>query len=496
MRTTLGFASISLLVTAAACGTDVTGDDQPPDTVARATWYQDVGPIVSKHCMQCHQDGGIAPFTLTSYEDARDNAKHMLEQVTKGAMPPYGAEEATDCTPRFNWKNDPRLTAQEKLTLQWWLDDGAQAGKPADIALPPNTDLPNVSKTLTPSQPFVTSGNVDQFICSVMDPHLAVGTWMTGLQVKPGNAAVVHHAVLTEVTPGSAAMTAANAHSDGVPWDCSHEQQPADLVLSIWTPGNQPMETPAELAVPLLAGSKVVMQIHYHPAGTIADPDTTTISMRTSNQWPQKMYFIAAFGNALTAPNLMPDPDDRVVGSPEFRIPANKEDHEEHMQFAVGDLAAVGLNNVQIYSANPHMHLIGTHINGTIFRPTARGNDPQAECLANGSWNFDWQQTYIYDTALSTMPSVQKDDIIDVKCRWNNSMSNPFEQRALMDAHLGAPIDVSLGEGNSTDEMCLEIFGVSTDAPPPPATGRSVEASDLPLAAMKTMGDVARKAAR
>ena len=130
------------------------------------------------------------------------------------------------------------------------------------------------------------------------------------------------------------------------------------------------------------------------------------------------MYFVGAFGNATTAPQLLADPDDRTV-NPEFRIPANKADHVEHMRFTVGDLGT--LTNVRLYSANPHMHLIGSHISGSIERPAARGGDPQKECLANGNWNFDWQRTYIYDAPLDQLPSVQKDDIIDIQCHWNNT---------------------------------------------------------------------------
>ncbi len=475
MRLIYGFASLTLL---AACGTDVAGDDTPPPTTARATWYQDAAPIVSAHCMSCHQTGGIAPFALTTYEDARDNAPRMLDQIKAGTMPPWGAQEENDCTPRFNWKDDPRLTAQEKTTLQWWLDDGAQAGTKVDVALPPGTDLSNVSVSMAPTQAFVTTGDRDQFICTVLDPQLAQGAWMTGMQVKPGNPVVVHHAVITEVVAGSAQMAIANTHTAGVPWDCSHEQQPADLVLGIWTPGNQPLETPPELAVPLLANSKIILQIHYHPAGAVNAPDITAVKLRTSTQWPQKMYFVAAFGNATTAPMLLPDPDDRDVTTPEFRIPAYKPDHTEHMRFVVPDLAAAGLHNAQLYS---------THINGTIFRPAARGSDPQAECLANGTWNFDWQRTYIYDTPLAQMPSVQKGDVIDVQCHWNSTMDNPFEQRALKDASLSAPVDVTLGEGNSTDEMCLEIFGVSVDAPPAPAARTPLTPDLFPIAGMTAL---------
>ncbi|HEY5944900.1 MAG TPA: hypothetical protein VIV40_05385, partial [Kofleriaceae bacterium] len=238
---------------------------------------------------------------------------------------------------------------------------------------------------------------------------------------------------------------------------------------------NQPMQTTADLAVPLVAGSKLVMQLHYHPTGASAEPDATSIDLRTSLVWPKKMYFVGAFGNEFQAPTLLPDPDDRVAGFPEFRIPASDADHSEHMRITVPSLG--DLQQVQLYSVNPHMHMIGTHINAHIERPAARGTDPQNECLANGKWNFDWQRTYIYDTSLDQLPTVKPGDVIDVQCKWDNSIANPFVQRALHDAGLVAPIDVNLGE-QSLDEMCLEIFGFAIDAPPQP-TPRTMPTGDL-----------------
>lgn len=457
---------LAILLVTAACGTDAAQNPPPDSGVAGVTWFGNVAPIVSEHCMGCHQQGGIAPFGLVEYQDAADNAKRMLEQIDKGAMPPFDAQESPDCTPRFGWKDDPRLSAAEKQTLHAWVDGGMAKGEPVQITVPTPPMLSGVTRTIAPTTAFTASGNRDQFMCTVLDPGATTaGLWLTGMQVRPGNPLVVHHAVISEVFATGTAANQIASHQTGVPWDCSHEQIPQDLIVNIWTPGNQPMETPAELAVPVLQGAKLVLQIHYHPAGTVADPDITAIDLRTSTVWPQKMYFVGAFGNATAAPNLLPDADDRT-SSPEFRIPANKPDHVEHMEFTVGDLGT--LTNVQLYSVNPHMHLVGTHVDATITRPAARGADPAQECLANGGWNFDWQRTYSYDAPTAQLPTVMKGDVLAINCHWNNTLENPFVQRQLMDAGLSAPVDITLGEGNSTDEMCLEIFGISVDAPAQP----------------------------
>jgi len=101
------------------------------------------------------------------------------------------------------------------------------------------------------------------------------------------------------------------------------------------------------------------------------------------------------------------DPDDRLATTPEFRIPANAADHNEHMRITIPALG--DLQDVRLYSVNPHMHMVGTHISAKLERPAARGNDPQQECVANGKWNFDWQRTYIYDAPLDELPSVAAD---------------------------------------------------------------------------------------
>ncbi len=460
-----------LLIGLAACGTDVSTGSTPDATpTARATWYQDVAPIAAKHCMSCHRTGGIAPFSLTDYDDARENAPMLLAPIDSGVMPPFDAREEADCTPRFGWKDDPRLSAQEIATIHAWVEDGAQPGTVTDVPPPPNTDLTGVTQTLKPLVPFTASGDRDLFMCTVLDPN-TTGEWLTGMQVRPGNPNVVHHVVLTELEAGTDQNTLVAQHGIGMPWDCSNMATPGGFVVNIWTPGNEPLQTDGTLAVPIAAGAKLVMQIHYHPAGKVNDPDTTSVDLRTTLSWPQKMYFVTALGNATTAPLLLSDPDDRSPTIPEFRIPANKADHTESMRFPITDLG--GLTDVRIYSVNPHMHLLGTHIAGQIQRAVPTSAQPANECLANGNWNFDWQRTYLYDTTLASLPTISVGDVIDVQCHWNNTLDNPFEQRALADAGLVAPVDVTLGEGQSTDEMCLEIFGLAIPAPPP-ATGRTI----------------------
>jgi hypothetical protein len=477
-------AALPCLLLVAACGTDIRTEDEPEPT-SQVTWYQDVAPIVANHCMGCHQEGGIGPFDLTTYDGASENAVHMLDKIEKGEMPPFDAREEADCTPRYEWKDDPRLSATDIETIKQWIADGTPKG--IEAAIPPvkSTALPGVTKTLKPIVPFTSSGDRDQFICYVLDPQTPNGAWLTGLQVRPGNDLVVHHVVVTEIMPGPELDALVAERGVGLPWDCNQTGTPGAFVVNIWTPGNEPMQTSNDLAVPLVANSKLVMNIHYHPGGAVHQPDATEIDLRTSLVWPTKMYFVTAFGNELQAPALLTDPDDRIAGTPEFRIPANSASHTEHMRTTIPSLG--NLTDVRLYSANPHMHMIGTHISAHIERPAPRLGQPQNECLANGKWNFDWQRTYVYDAPLDQLPSIAEGDVIDLECKWDNTMDNPFVLRALADAGLGAPIDIQLGEG-SLDEMCLEIFGIAIDAPPAPMARTTPDEQFAPSVDQLPMG--------
>src|SRR5262249_16124745 len=50
-----------------------------------------VAPVLQKHCWHCHQEGGTAPFSLTSYAQASKRAAAVAEVVADGRMPPWFA---------------------------------------------------------------------------------------------------------------------------------------------------------------------------------------------------------------------------------------------------------------------------------------------------------------------------------------------------------------------------------------------------------------------
>src|SRR5687767_13801120 len=72
-------------------------EQQPP--AASVTWHQDIALIVIQRCSGCHEEGGIGPFPLETYEQAKSFAPAMLMAIESGSMPPFLAQDTSECTP-------------------------------------------------------------------------------------------------------------------------------------------------------------------------------------------------------------------------------------------------------------------------------------------------------------------------------------------------------------------------------------------------------------
>jgi len=445
----------SLLGIIGACGSDTGTPGTDPPVTDGVNWYRDVSPIVSEHCMGCHQEGGIAPFSLTTYEDAAPIAEMLVDAVDTGIMPPFSADVTSDCTPTHGWKNDPRLTAAQKAILAQWITDGRQLGDPADIQIPAPPDLAAKTHTLT-ALPYVTSGDTDQFICFLLDPQTTADSWLTGWQVRPGNATVVHHAVVSTL-PAALMPAAKNQVGVGAAFACSAAAGvPGSAIVGAWAPGGQPFDS-GSVGTKINAGDGLILQIHYHPAGVIADPDATAVDLRLQTTRPLAEYGLRGFGNVHGAPGLQPGPYDPATG-PKFEIPPNVADGMETMWQTLPDAAPAQ----RVMTAFPHMHFVGVGLSAWVHRANPRAGEPTDECLINvNQWNFDWQRQYSVDAPIEELPEIRGGDRIELRCKYNNTVQNPFVLRALADQNLDAPVTVHLGE-STTDEMCLSLFAMIT----------------------------------
>jgi hypothetical protein len=437
---------------ALALGCSSTATSDAASSSQAVTFHRDVEPILQRSCQGCHAPGGIAPFPLLTYADARPYADAIVQQTTAKLMPPWHAENTSECTTPFGWKDDIRLSDAEIATLTTWRDEKAPEGDPNDAPPPiaPITGLAGVALELEPAGPFSVQPNADEFRCFVLDPKLAADSFVNGIFVIPSNRAVVHHVLLFADAKGE---SLAKVDSSGS-YDCfgGPELTDPDLLMA-WTPGGVPLEYPPNVAAPLTAGSQLVMQVHYHPHSTSdVEQDTTKIQLRFSDSAPEYRAVTRLIGNfrtqAANGDGLLPGPDDPASG-PKFLIPAGASAHTETMRWTYRALRSGGLAPL-LYGIGGHMHYVGSD-----EKIVAQHGDGSSTCLLQiPHWDFDWQRRYDYDAPLEQLPVLSPGDRLEIRCTYDNTLNNAQLAGSLLAQGKTATSDVALGE-TSLDEMCL-----------------------------------------
>ncbi len=255
------------------------------------------------------------------------------------------------------------------------------------------------------------------------------------------------------------------ANADGY-YDCfSGPGVKAVQVLAPWVPGARPAVYPQEAGMLLPKGAKLVMQMHYHPAGTTAAPDLSKLNLQFHTGVPEYRAVVTGAGNFSSLfPNgdgLQPGPNDTDKATPEFLIPAGVKGHTEAMRRTLPKEIQPGvpLPEMKIYDTFTHMHYIGTDMKISVHRPEPQNAEPADECVVQTNWDFNWQQTYAYDAPVDKLPTLHGGDVLDMRCTYDNTLDNPFLKRALMEAKLDKPQDVHLGE-STLDEMCVGALTV------------------------------------
>ncbi|MCO4745791.1 MAG: hypothetical protein KC912_13440 [Proteobacteria bacterium] len=428
-----------------ACGHNARTDDP--------TWHQDIAPLVAENCGSCHTDGGIAPFALDVYAEADLQAPAMLAAIDAGTMPPFLATETEDCAPERPWKDDLRLTDEEIALFAAWVEADRPEGDPetaAELPAVPNLGIASPDVSIPFQQPFTVEGDKDLFQCFVLDPgNTDTMMWADAIQLVPDNKRVDHHGLIFLDVNGDSEALATNGT-----FPCFNTPSIDGFLMATWVPGALPMRTPDGAAMPIPAGAKIVVQMHYHPAPGGPEVDQSTVDITWSETQPEWAAAQTLVGNYWTqnddGTGLQPGPNDR--GVPEFRIPAGVADHTETMIYE----QTIPLP-LPVFSVGTHMHYVGTDMT---IQLQPGGSEAEQECLVGTpNWDFNWQRTYDFDVPIDELPVIEQGDRLHMTCTFDNTTDNPFVAEALADEGLSAPTDVLLGE-ETLDEMCLGLFGI------------------------------------
>jgi hypothetical protein len=127
------FLAATALVVLGSVAPFVVRAEQPP-APAEVTFTKNIAPIIQRSCENCHRADGVAPMSLSTYEDARPWARAMKQRTgigpKAGVMPPWYVEKNIGIQ---QFHNDPSLSDDEIAMIAKWADTGAPRGNPADM---------------------------------------------------------------------------------------------------------------------------------------------------------------------------------------------------------------------------------------------------------------------------------------------------------------------------------------------------------------------------
>ena len=126
--------------------------------------------------------------------------------------------------------------------------------------------------------PFtVPADGPDIFQHFIIPLNLDENKTIVGFEFRPGNAAVVHHAILFLDTMGVGRKRDAETPEPGYRTSGSIGIPVAGIV-GVWTPGMTPRFFPQDIGLPVRKGADLVVQLHMHPSGK-EETDQSSIAL-------------------------------------------------------------------------------------------------------------------------------------------------------------------------------------------------------------------------
>ncbi len=356
-----------------------------------------IKPILTKHCVNCHQNGGIAPFALDNWADV-DARAIMIGAVTASKyMPPWRADTSFQ-----HYKNENYLSKTEIELIQEWIQNDQPRGI-VERRKEKGSQQIKVKKKqgneiqIGFNRAFVIKGeNKEEFRFFHMPSKIKENGYIQSIEFVPGNKKQVHHSrIMIDTTQSISGIDGLSEEDSSI---LKYQTKPlADPFLFGWVPGNDKIIFPKGIGKKIYANSDFIVNVHYVPS-PIQVVDSSSIIIQLSNEPIER----EAQTLTLTENNISNQP---------FIIYPNKKS-TFYMR------SPVLQDSISLISIMPHMHLLGK-----TFKSYAITPDGNIIPLVHvPSWDFNWQTTYQF-TKFTLLP---KGSVIYAEATYDNTNENPL----------------------------------------------------------------------
>lgn len=390
-----------------------------------ATWNDNIACVLYTRCTSCHNEGGIAPFSLMTYGDVTAAAFGIQHSVNTGSMPPW----PPDPTYR-QFAHERVLTQQEIDLINNWVNSGMPEGNSVAPMAPvytTNEEIASPDLVITmPNFTVSTVGN-DVYRCFVIPSGLLQDRYIKEIEVVPGNREAVHHVLLyQDVSTTPALLDAADPGPGYTSFGSTGSS--TSVLIGGWVPGQSKKVYPGSMGVKLPAGTNIVMQVHY-PATANGQQDQTKVNIKYTSGTVREVAIAAPLNHG-------------ALNEGPLVIPAN-----QTRTFTANYLVPAA--NITILDVAPHMHLIGKSVKAWAITPLGV-NIPLIDIP---EWDFHWQGFYDFRQPVK----IPAGSMLYSTATYDNTTSNPNNPNS-------PPQMVTAGEATD-DEMMLVYFSYTIHFP-------------------------------
>jgi Flp pilus assembly protein TadD len=364
------------------------------DTV---TFSKDIAPIIADRCAMCHHPGGSAPFSLLTYADVKRRATLVASATKSRYMPPWKADPSDG-----PFVGQHPLTDAEIARLQRWVETGAAEGDARELPASmrpssgpsPWTDgwqlgKPDLVVTLPEAYTLQPEGT-DVFRIFVLPLPVDRLRFVRGLEFRPGNPRVVHHAnIRVDTTPASRALDEADPAPGYSGLILRSADYPEGHFLG-WTPGQVAPLLPKSMAWPLGLHTDLVVEIHMQPSGK-PEQVQPSVGLYFSDEPPSVVPAMLRLGRQDVD---IPAGDAHYIVSDSYVLPVDAE----------------------VRAVQPHAHYRAREIRGTATLP----DGTTKELIHIADWDFRWQHVFQYVQPFW----LPKGTRLSMEYRYDNSAAN------------------------------------------------------------------------
>ena len=389
-----GGAALLLAGACAACRPG--GASAPGERDAReVTFNHDVAPLVHRNCAPCHRPGEAGPFSLLTYADVRKRAAQIVKVTGTRYMPPWPPEPGYG-----DFAGARRLPDEDVALLRRWVEQGAPEGSPAEHRDPPRFpegwQLGEPDLVLRAEKPFtVPAEGTDVFRNLVLRVNVKGPRYVRGMELRPGDKKVVHHAnVLVDRTGWARAQDAREPGPGFCGMDVELESPTfePDSHFLFWKPGTAAVAEAPDMAWRVDPSTDLVLNLHLQPSGK-PEVIRPVLGLYFTDQAPTRFPMLVQLEHD-GALDIPPGRQDFVV--------------TDHLDLPV---------DVEVLGVYPHAHYLGRDVKGWATLP-----DGRTQWLVwIRDWDLNWQAVYRYRTPVA----LPRGSRIEMRIEYDNSALNP-----------------------------------------------------------------------